>query len=824
LFNFKRLSSAQKPEAPASLGELFSQLDRKATHTSLRPIQVSALEALDKQASERDVVIKLSTGSGKTLVGLVYAEMMRRRYRGDPVVYLCPTNQLVEQVFRSGSAIGVPICTFPEKGLPYDAFSGDCVLVCTFDRMFNAKTVFESNSIRPCCIVLDDVHAGVERVKNCYTAKIPDTCFEKFRAILRPLCEKTDPATWRYIEAGSADFKYEIPYWIWSNIHQEIANLLENHLEDKELLFRWENISRYLDLARVCISGQTAEISLPIAAVEEISAYSSAKHRLFMSASIKDGSALISDLNCAPSAFNRIIEPSEDEGAGERMMLVASLLDSNSEKSKIAEVCKKIAATTNVVVLTSSIAQATDWTQNGATLHQGKEVENAIEILKTSTGNYFVFAQRFDGVDLPDEACRILIIDGVPSGDRLCEKIDYQRQKDSPENDVRIVNRFEQAIGRAVRSSADFAAIILVGSDIASFIGRRSVRDILEPRTKAQIDLGKELATLTSDQTISDIIPTMAQALLERNEDWKDAHRTKVKEVIKTPRSSGALTINESLAIALRDSWIKSKARNFQDAISTLKDVINNYDYHPLQKAEILYRMASYQNEIDVSAAAETYRAVFSINSNFPRPEQIIGRKFKRIHEQALNVREYFQKFSEANAAIARIDEIASKLSYAMPYKTFEQGILELGEIIGADSSRPENDTGRGPDNLWILDDAVFCIECKNEKTSSIHKDDAAQLSLSISWCNEMVDLPEGRITPIFATNITAIDRAEDASFGARVLTEKHVFQLIESLRKVVLGLSFDGSLFNDSASIARALAANDLTGKQIASKLTTIQ
>lgn len=73
MFNFKRLSSAQKPEAPASLGELFSQLDRKATHTSLRPIQVSALEALDKQASERDVVIKLSTGSGKTLVGLVYA-------------------------------------------------------------------------------------------------------------------------------------------------------------------------------------------------------------------------------------------------------------------------------------------------------------------------------------------------------------------------------------------------------------------------------------------------------------------------------------------------------------------------------------------------------------------------------------------------------------------------------------------------------------------------------------------------------------------------------------------------------------------------------
>jgi superfamily II DNA or RNA helicase len=39
---------------------------------------VSALKALDAQAGERDVVIKLSTGSGKTVIGLVYGEMMRR--------------------------------------------------------------------------------------------------------------------------------------------------------------------------------------------------------------------------------------------------------------------------------------------------------------------------------------------------------------------------------------------------------------------------------------------------------------------------------------------------------------------------------------------------------------------------------------------------------------------------------------------------------------------------------------------------------------------------------------------------------------------------
>ena len=79
MINFKSLSSAPKSDAPGTFGELFGQLDRKATHTSLRAVQASALAALDKQIDERDVVIKLSTGSGKTVVGLVYAEMMRRR-------------------------------------------------------------------------------------------------------------------------------------------------------------------------------------------------------------------------------------------------------------------------------------------------------------------------------------------------------------------------------------------------------------------------------------------------------------------------------------------------------------------------------------------------------------------------------------------------------------------------------------------------------------------------------------------------------------------------------------------------------------------------
>jgi hypothetical protein len=114
--------------------------------------------------------------------------------------------------------------------------------------------------------------------------------------------------------------------------------------------------------------------------------------------------------------------------------------------------------------------------------------------------------------------------------------------------------------------------------------------------------------------------------------------------------------------------------------------------------------------------AAEVYRTAFEANSNFPRPNKVADKKFARMTDQSIAARDYLGQFSQVNAAIARLDEIAAKLSFAMPVEVVEQGIFELGIILGASSSRPEKETGRGPDNLWIFDDVALCIEAKTEK------------------------------------------------------------------------------------------------------------
>lgn len=820
MFDFSSLGKKPQADIPASLIDLFSRLDRRATHTSLRPVQVSALQILNGQLDQRDVVIKLSTGSGKTVVGLVYAEMNRRRYKGEPSIYLCPTNQLVDQVLQTGNAIGVKVSTFPDKGYPYDAFAGETVLACTYDRLFNSKSVFKNKNIMPSSIVLDDVHAGVERVKGCYTANVPSACFQPIRALLAPLCERTDPGTWNAIQMDQVDARYEVPFWVWSSVQKQIFDLLEKSSEDEELLYRWENINRYPELARFCISGTGAEISLPIAAVEENAPYAQAKHRLFMSASIKDGSFLIADLGCDPKALERLVEPPEDEGAGERMILPTSLISHDAAKQEVAYIGTALAKQANVVVLTSSEAQAVPWVKAGATLSKKKDVDAAIERLKARVGNYVVFAQRFDGVDLPDDACRVLVIDGVPVGERLCDRVDASRQKDSPAHEVRTVNRFEQALGRAVRSSADYAAVILVGTDIAAFIGKKSVRDLLEGRTQVQVELGKELAKMAPGQALADVITGMVKGLMSRDPAWKDAHRARVADAPRTTRQGTGLTVQERVAVALREAYRLAKSRNFQAAIPILREASNDPQLHPKQKAEVLYRAASYLHQFDAAAASGLYRTVFEVNSDFPRPEQAIDKKFARATAQAVAVCQYFGQFVSANAAIAALDEIKAKLSFANPAAVLEQGLFELGTPLGASASRPEKETKRGPDVLWLFDEVGFCIEAKNEKRAPISKTDAGQLVLSHQWCSDHTDLDVGKIHATFATDVLSADRKEDVTFGPRVLNEETAVDLIQRLRSMVVGLSFEGPLFSDHALVAKKLSDSGLAAKQILERL----
>lgn len=110
--------------------ELYGTLDRKSVAGPLRPAQEIVLsEWYTKRRTDRDLIIKLHTGEGKTLVGLLFLQSLLNSKEG-PCLYICPNKYLVRQVCSEADKFGIPFCTFGESTeIPNDFLAGSKILI-----------------------------------------------------------------------------------------------------------------------------------------------------------------------------------------------------------------------------------------------------------------------------------------------------------------------------------------------------------------------------------------------------------------------------------------------------------------------------------------------------------------------------------------------------------------------------------------------------------------------------------------------------------------------------------------------------------------------
>src|SRR6266851_9164133 len=87
--------------------KLYASLDRASDKGPLRPVQERVLsEWHTSRRSHRDVILKLHTGQGKTLLGLLMLQSKLNEGVG-PALYLCPNNFLVEQTALQARQFGL---------------------------------------------------------------------------------------------------------------------------------------------------------------------------------------------------------------------------------------------------------------------------------------------------------------------------------------------------------------------------------------------------------------------------------------------------------------------------------------------------------------------------------------------------------------------------------------------------------------------------------------------------------------------------------------------------------------------------------------------
>lgn len=144
MVKFDKFVKKKKSVDVKDLGLLFESLDRQSTHVELRPIQLKAILEINARREEKDLVLKINTGRGKTTLGLLYLQSHMEEKK-EPVVYLCPTIQLIQQVCEEAKKLGISANPYPGKE-PHphpDGLSAKSIIVCTYTNcsMLNQHSI-----------------------------------------------------------------------------------------------------------------------------------------------------------------------------------------------------------------------------------------------------------------------------------------------------------------------------------------------------------------------------------------------------------------------------------------------------------------------------------------------------------------------------------------------------------------------------------------------------------------------------------------------------------------------------------------------------------
>jgi replicative superfamily II helicase len=176
--DFSKLRTQKKRVAPKEPLEIFRRLPKPPGINDLYTSQAEVLENWFERRNDRDVVVKLHTGGGKTLVGLLMAQSAINELQ-EPVLYLAPNRQLVNQTLEKAKALGISAVPYaPGEPLDDDFVNGKAIMVATYKALFNGRTKFGLRGgpgapVKVGAVVLDDAHVSFSVVRDSFTLEVP---------------------------------------------------------------------------------------------------------------------------------------------------------------------------------------------------------------------------------------------------------------------------------------------------------------------------------------------------------------------------------------------------------------------------------------------------------------------------------------------------------------------------------------------------------------------------------------------------------------------------------------------------------------------------
>lgn len=815
--------SAAKKATPIEPREIFMTLPQKDKRYEYpRDVQSEVWKKWFDVRDDKNCIIKMNTGSGKTVVGLMILQSCLNEGKG-PAVYVVPDNYLAVQVCEEAKKLGVLAVTDRDD---YSYTENKAILVTNIFSIVNGHSVFgmrQTNNYPIGSILIDDVHACLDTITTQFSIKVPSdhNLYKEIVALFADQWKSYNSSSYINIVKNCDPIKSTIiPFWMWQEKQTEIYTLLSKYNNDEEnnqcVYFSLPLLDDSLSTCDCFVTSRYIEIVPEGISISKIKSFINAQRRIFMSATLSDDSVFTSALGLYKEDVRNIISPDNANDIGDRLILFPRHLNNEITNDDIKNKVLSIAKKYNVVIIVPSVEKAKYWDPQGLRIITKDNIDKAVFGLKNRHIGYFVFVNRYDGIDLPNDACRLLVIDGLPP---LRNEKDKYIQSIDPVSDIlrrEQIQRIEQGMGRGVRSNSDSCCAVLMGDNLADVLLRNHGISFFSNTTKEQYDLSKELWDLLKQEnprpTVDDVFE-LADFSLNREVEWIQKSKERLSMILYASEPQF-----DRNALALRKAYDLSIGMQWQKAIEVIDRAINN-ETQKSTKGYLLQVKAKFMNFIDRSKAQQVLLSGRATNLSVLAP--ISGIRYDKIINnigQAKAVCEYITQMQiTQNDYVIHTNAITSSLTFSPDADGFECALQKIGQLIGFISTRPEKETcGEGPDNLWAIGNKkYFIIECKSASIAkTISKDYCNQLGGAMRWFSSEYG-EEYLPIPVMAHKSIVIDRQATAVPKMMIITPDKLELFKQNINKFAIAVSQNDN-WQDEVKTNQLLTYYKLRGNDI--------
>jgi hypothetical protein len=343
-------------------------------------------------------------------------------------VYLAPDKYLVRQVRDEAAKLSVATTDDPHD----PTFLAErAVLVTNYYKLINGKSVFGvvGDGREPIDLgIVDDAHAALATTEDQFRLRVPASheAYQKLLDLFAVDLQHQSANAWAELTDKDPTALATIPFWAWADKKVRVMEILHPHRFDDALKFAWPLIAEVLHLCTATATTKAVEIRPSCPPIDRIPSFVRARRRVYLTATLSDDSALVTDLDAAPSLVARPVTPGSAADLGDRMILAPVALNPELDSEAVRQLARQFAdgdrdgdgvaedKPVNVVVLVPSEKAAAAWENYADRIYRVGDLAVGVKELQADHVGVVVLVNKYDGVDLPADACRLLILDGIP--------------------------------------------------------------------------------------------------------------------------------------------------------------------------------------------------------------------------------------------------------------------------------------------------------------------------------------------------------------------------------------------------------------------------